>query len=95
MSFKDKIFKNQSPWGSTPPGGSGGPSGNGSGTRREPPNLDDLIKNFQKTINKFSGGRSGGSRPIILGLLIVLVLYIASGLYRVLPDEQGVVLKIW
>ena len=92
MSFKDKIFKNQSPWGS-PPGGSGGPSGNGSGTRREPPNLDDLIKNFQKTINKFSGGRSGGSRPIILGLLIVLVLYIASGLYRVLPDEQGVVLR--
>ncbi len=92
MSFKDKIFKNQSPWGS-PPGGSGGPSGNGSGTRREPPNLDDLIKNFQKTINKFSGGRSGGSRPIVLGLLIVLVLYIASGLYRVLPDEQGVVLR--
>ena len=47
MSFKDKIFKNQSPWGSTPPGG--GSDGNGSGTRREPPNLDDVIKNFQKT----------------------------------------------
>ena len=90
MSFKDKIFKNQSPWG-TPPGGSD--SGNGSGTRREPPNIDDIIKNFQKTINKFSGGKSGGSKPIILGLLIVLVLYIASGLYRVLPDEQGVVLR--
>ena len=51
MSFKDKIFKNQSPWGSSPGGGAGGE--NGSGTRREPPNLDDLIKNFQKTINKF------------------------------------------
>ena len=91
MSFKDKILNNQSPWG-TPPGG-GGPSGNGSGTRREPPNLDDIIKNFQKNINKFSGGKSGGSRPIILGLLVLLVLYIASGLYRVLPDEQGVVLR--
>ena len=45
MSFKDKILNNQSPWGS-PPGG-GGQSGNGSGARREPPNLDDLIKNFQ------------------------------------------------
>ena len=90
MSFKDKIFKNQSPWGSTPGGSS---DGNGSGTRREPPNLDDLIQNFQKTINRFSGGKSGGSRPIILGLLIILVLYIASGLYRVLPDEQGVVLR--
>ena len=48
MSFKDKIFKNQSPWG-TPPGGGAG--GNGSGTRREPPNIDDVIKNLQKTYN--------------------------------------------
>ena len=90
MSFKDYIFKNQSPWG-TPPGGDSG--GNGSGSRREPPNLDDVIKNFQKTINKFSGGKSGGSRPIIIGLMILVFLYIASGLYRVLPDEQGVVLR--
>ena len=94
MSFKDKIFKNQSPWGSPPPGGGGRmPGGNGSGSRQDPPNLDDIIKNFQKTINKFSGGKSGGSRPIIIGLLILLGLYIASGLYRVLPDEQGVVLR--
>ena len=64
-----------------------------SGTRREPPSLDDVIKNFQKTINKFSGGKSGGSKPIILGLMILLLLYVASGLYRVLPDEQGVVLR--
>ncbi len=90
MSFKDKILKNQSPWGSTPGGGS---DGNGSGTRREPPSLDELIRNFQKTINKFSGGKSGGSRPIIIGLLVVVLLYVGSGLYRVLPDEQGVVLR--
>ena len=93
MSFKDKIFKNQSPWGSPPPGGGGMPGGNGSGSRQDPPNLDDIIKNFQKTINKFSGGKSGGSRPIIMGLLILALLYVASGLYRVLPDEQGVVLR--
>ena len=92
MSFKDKIFNNQSPWG-TPPGGGRSPGGNGSGTRQDPPNLDDIIKNIQKTINKFSGGKSGGSRPIIMGLLIILGLYVASGLYRVLPDEQGVVLR--
>ena len=50
MSFKDKILNNQSPWG-TPPGGDGGrgPNNNGSGTRQDPPSLDDLIKNFQKT----------------------------------------------
>ena len=81
MSFKDKIFKNQSPWGSPPPGGGGrAPGGNGSGSRQDPPNLDDIIKNFQKTINKFSGGKSGGSRPIIIGLLILdcLIMKLSS-----------------
>ena len=91
MSFKDKILKNQSPWGSSP--GGSGPGGNGSGTRQDPPNIDDIIKNFQKTINKFTGGKSGGSKPFILGLLALVLLYLASGLYRVLPDEQGVVLR--
>ena len=81
-------FKNQSPWG-TPPGG-----GNG-GFRRgpTPPNLDELIKKIQNTINKFTGGGTGGSKPIILGLTILVVLWALSGLYRVLPDEQGVVLR--
>ena len=91
MSFKDKILNNQSPWGA-PPGG---------GFRMEMDLvleenhqvLDEIIKNFQKTINKFSGGKSGGSRPIIIGLIIIALLYVASGLYRVLPDEQGVVLR--
>jgi membrane protease subunit HflK len=91
MSFKDKILKNQSPWGSSP--GGSRPDGNGSGTRQDPPNIDDIIKNIQKTINKFTGGKSGGSKPFILGLLALVLLYLASGLYRVLPDEQGVVLR--
>ena len=65
MSFKDKILNNQSPWG-TPPGGDGGrgAGGNGSGARQDPPSLDELIKNFQKTINKFSGGKSGVSNSL-------------------------------
>ena len=90
MANKGSIFKNQSPWG-TPPGGSS--NGNGSGSRTQPPNIDEVIKNFQKKFNKFSGGKSGGSKPIIIGLIVVLGLYIASGLYRVLPDEQGVILR--
>ena len=84
------IFKNQSPWGSNP----GSNDGNGSGTRRPPPNIDDLISNLQKLISRFlPGGKSGGSKPIILGLIILLVIWVLSGLYRVLPDEQGVVLR--
>ncbi len=85
-------FKDQSPWGS-PPGGGGG-NGNG-GFRRgpTPPNLDEILKKIQNLINRFLPGRAGGSKPIILGLIILSLLWVGSGLYRVLPDEQGVVLR--
>ena len=77
-----------SPWGS-PPGG-----GNGSGRGPTPPDIDEIIKNIQKTINRFIPGRgSGGNKPIFLGLIILVIIWVASGLYRVLPDEQGVVLR--
>ena len=89
MNFKEKIFKNQSPWGS----GSDN-NNNGSGNTNQPPNLDEIIANIQKKINQFfPGGKSGGSKPIIMGLIILVLLWLASGLYRVLPDEQGVVLR--
>ena len=94
MINKGSIFKNQSPWGSSSPGSGSRNNGNGSGTRREPPNIDDLIKNIQKIINKFMpGGKSGGSKPLVLGLVILAIVWGLSGLYRVLPDEQGVVLR--
>ena len=82
-------FKNQSPWGSPPGGG-----GNG-GFRRgpTPPDIDELVKKIQNTINRFIGGGKGGTKPILFGLLILVVIWALSGLYRVLPDEQGVVLR--
>ncbi len=84
-------FRNQSPWG-TPPGGGG--SGNG-GFRKgpTPPNIDEVISKLQSLINRFLGGGKGGAKPIIIGLIILLIVWTLSGLYRVLPDEQGVVLR--
>jgi len=81
-------FKNQSPWGSPPGGGNGG-------FRRgpTPPDIDEIIKKIQNTINKFTGGGKGGGKPIVFGLLILAIIWTLSGLYRVLPDEQGVVLR--
>ena len=78
-----------SPWGS-PPGG-----GNGSGRRGPtPPDIEEIIKNLQDKINKFfPWGSSKGGKPIIFGLVILLIVWALSGLYRVLPDEQGVVLR--
>ena len=82
-------FKGGSPWGSPPRGG-----GNGSGRGPRPPNIDEVIKKIQGIINKFiPGGKSGSSKPIILGLILLIVIWAFSGLYRVLPDEQGVVLR--
>ena len=81
-------FKNQSPWG-TPPGG-----GNG-GSRRgpTPPDIDEVIKKIQNTINRFFGSGKGGTKTLLFGLIILVVIWALSGLYRVLPDEQGVVLR--
>ena len=76
-------FKNQSPWGSPPPGG----NGNG-GFRRgpTPPDIDEIIKKIQNSINKFLPSGKGGNKSIIFGLIILLIIWALSGLYRVLPD---------
>ena len=84
--FKDK---GGSPWGSPPGGG-----GNGSGKGPTPPDIDAIIRDIQNKINKFlPGGSKSGGKPIGLILIILLFVWLASGLYRVLPDEQGVVLR--
>ena len=82
-------FKNQSPWG-TPPGGNGD-----GGFRRgpTPPNVDEIVKKIQDIIKRFFPGGSSGNKPILFGLIILIIIWALSGLYRVLPDEQGVVLR--
>ena len=78
-----------SPWGGPPGGG-----GNGSGRGPAPPDIDEIIRKIQDTIKKFlPGGSKSGGKTIILGLVILGFIWLASGLYRVLPDEQGVVLR--
>ena len=78
-----------SPWGSPPGGG-----GNGSGRGPTPPDIDAIIRDIQNKINKFlPGGSKSGGKPIGLILIILLFVWLASGLYRVGPDEQGVVLR--
>ena len=88
MANGDDFRRGGSRWGA-PPGGR-----NGSGKGQKPPNIDEVIKKIQDLINKFMpGSKSGGSKPIILGLVLLIAIWAFSGLYRVLPDEQGVVLR--
>ena len=78
----------QSPWGSSPGG-----SGNGSGRGPTPPNIDEIIKKIQDIINKYLPGNKSSGKPLLAGLIILAIVWTLSGLYRVLPDEQGVVLR--
>jgi len=88
MVKNDDFGKGESPWGS--PGG----GGNGSGRKGPtPPNIDEIINKIQDLVKKFIPGNGSGKKPIILGLVIVIAIWAFSGLYRVLPDEQGVVLR--
>ena len=78
------VNNNNDPWGS---------SGNGSGRRGPGPNMDDVIRNAQ---NRFKGMMPGSffgklGPMVIIGILILI--WLASGFYRVLPDEQCVVLQ--
>ena len=79
-----------SPWG-TPPGS----GGNGSGRGPRPPDIEEIIKKIQDTINNIlpGGGGTGKGKTIIVGVVLLAIIWVASGLYRVLPDEQGVVLR--
>jgi membrane protease subunit HflK len=88
-----------------PSGGGGGPFGNGPFGGGNPPDLDKLIAQAQGYIRGLMGGgsgrRSGGSpfggfgngRGLIFLLLLVVVVWIGGGFYRVQPDEQGVVMR--
>ena len=84
-------WKNQGGGGWQGSGGNGGPWGQGPGGP-QPPNLEDVIRSVQDRFKSLMPG-AGGMRGILLIVLIVLALWAAQGFYRVLPDEQGVVLR--
>ena len=71
----------------------GGPWGSGPRGPQQPPNLEDLLRRGQ---DRFRGAFPGGRRSrrsIVLIVLAIIAIWFASGFYRVLPDEQGVVLR--
>ena len=78
----------QGPWGGRPGGGG-----------QQPPDLEELLRRSQERVKRlFPGGGGGGGfgsnrRSLVLIPLIVLAIWLASGFYRVQPDEQGVVLR--
>jgi len=74
------------PWGTPPPG----PPGSGRG-----PDLDDLIRQAQNSLRRIlpAGGAGGGGRGLAVLAGLLLLVWFGSGIYRVQPDEEGVVLR--
>jgi len=72
------------PWGG---GGGGGPGG------PRPPDFEDFIRKGQDRFRRMMPGGVGGAPGLLLAILIVVGLWALSGLYRVQPDQEGVVLR--
>ncbi|MDX2104043.1 MAG: FtsH protease activity modulator HflK [Alphaproteobacteria bacterium] len=77
-----------SPWGGRP--GGGGPFGGGG---PQPPNLDDLIRRGQDRLRGMMPGGMGSLRGLAVLGVIGVGLWLATGFYRVNPDQQGIVLR--
>src|ERR1700719_97211 len=77
------------PWGSR--GGGGGPGPRGRGP--QPPHFEELLRRGQDRFRRVLPGGFGTGTGIAIVVLGILVIWLASGFYRVLPDEVGVVLR--
>lgn len=81
--------------------GSGGPGSGGPGSGPQMPDMDQLIAQAQAFIRSLlpggggggGGGGFGGARSLGLLGLGAVVLWLASGFFRVQPDELGIVLR--
>ena len=82
MSWSDNN-NNNNPWGSQ-----GGGNGRGQG-----PDIDNVIRDLQNKFKGFMPGSFFGKLGPAVILLAIVLIWLASGFYRVLPDEQGVVLQ--
>ena len=86
------------PWNSQggPWGGGQGPWGGRQGGGQQPPDLEELLRKSQERMRRLfpSGGGSGpGRKGAVVVAAVVLGVWLASGVYRVQPEEQGVVLR--
>lgn len=74
-------------------GGGGGPWGRGPSSRPPASDLEEILRRSQEYLRRLiPGGGIGGGRGIILIVLLGLLVWSASGFYRVQTDEQGVVM---
>ena len=72
-----------SPWGR--PGGGGG----GRGPGGQPPDVEEMVRKGQEKLRSMIPGGFGVKGGIAVGLLLILI-WLGTGFYRVEADQQGV-----
>lgn len=86
------MNNNQSPWG-----------GNASGSQ-SPPDLEEVINDFKNKFSNIFGGNKGDNAEIISGkspvtgkfkfiIILLLSIWMLSGIYIIDPAERGVVMR--
>ena len=92
LKIRIPAFFNDGPWG----------GGGGSGRPKSPwengnsPDIEDMLRKGQERFKKFSP--MGGGRGLALVALVVAGVWLASGVYRVEPGQEGIELvfgKLW
>ena len=82
------------PWGGGGGGGQGpwGGGGQGGGPRGgpQPPDIEEMLRRSQDKFKKFIPGGGGGAKRALLLLALAVLVWLATGLYRVQPGEEGV-----
>ncbi|MBE04340.1 MAG: FtsH protease activity modulator HflK [Gammaproteobacteria bacterium] len=93
MSWSDENGKDQGPWGRSRGGRNGSNGGHGGGSGGgSPPELEEMIRRGQDKFKSLSP-KFRGTRGFLLLLLVAIGIWLATGFYRVQPDEQGIVLR--
>jgi modulator of FtsH protease HflK len=73
------------PWGGGNRGGGGGPFGS-----RRPPDMEDVIRKGQEKLRNLIPGGFGSAQGLLLILLACVVVWLATGLFRVQPNQQAI-----
>lgn len=103
MPWNEPGNNNRDPWS----GGGGQRGGGGGGGGNQPPDLEEMLRKLSRQLNGiFGGGGSsgsggsgaggmgrGGKALVSLGLIVAMVVWLASGFHIISEGERGVVLR--
>lgn len=96
MDWKNKggFDNGGGPWGRPPRQQGGGQQRPPEGRKPPPQDFEDLFGKMQERLKPFFRGNDGmNGRGGFTLALVALLLWLSSGIYKVDPDEQGVVLR--